>query len=380
MTALAIFLQLRLPVVPRPFGFFEIGSGASYEDTALMATITQRRAEEEFLPALREIRALLAQYPDNFCLTLAVNGLVLERLAAYAPAVLTELRTLADTGRVDFAAMPYWGGLSYIYQPDWFVEQVQRHAAYLEELFGLTPRVLANTGLIYNDEVARLAGLAGLCAVVGEMADEALPQSGQVHLAPTDGVVFWPRNRALSDRWCRYLEDEPRLYDAPEPARTLEQLAQLAPKRQVITLWLETPRFATLEGQPPSAGTWLLRALARLTTRESGWEMVLPARAHAHATPAILEQPQAASRYYPYDLSRWLFGEMQREALERIFAHVPTAQRDDWGWLQAAGHFAAMGTLPPQVAPLLGFATPHHAYVNYMNQLTDWELGALGSA
>jgi alpha-amylase len=76
--------------------------------------------------------------------------------------------------RVEFLAETSHHSLSFLYSREEFAEQVALHGARIDALFGQRPQVFRNTELIYNNELARVAGELGYRAVLCEGADHIL--------------------------------------------------------------------------------------------------------------------------------------------------------------------------------------------------------------
>ena len=61
---------------------------------------------------------------------------------------------MLSTGAVEFVAQPYAYSLASLSDPEEFAAQVKDTCSMLKSRFGITPKVVRNTELIYFDELA----------------------------------------------------------------------------------------------------------------------------------------------------------------------------------------------------------------------------------
>lgn len=78
----------------------------------------------------------------------------LEQCQQYVPEFVDLLKKLADTGCCEFLAETYAHSLASLTDIDEFRNQVKVHDEMLKTLFNVEPKVLRNTELIYDDDLA----------------------------------------------------------------------------------------------------------------------------------------------------------------------------------------------------------------------------------
>ena len=116
---------------------------------------------------------LIERHPD-FHASFSLSGVFLDQCEEYGQDVLDSFRALAATGKVEFLAETYYHTLSYLWSLEEFCEQVEKHVAKIEELFGQRPTIFRNTELVYCNEIAHVARLLGFKGILAEGADHIL--------------------------------------------------------------------------------------------------------------------------------------------------------------------------------------------------------------
>ena len=174
--AITLYLHVHQPYRLRQFSVFDISnkhdyfSGNGKQDNA---RIFHKIANKSYRP-MNDLLAHLLQNNPGFKLSLSFSGLFLEQAKEFAPDVLTDFQRLVATGRVEILASPYHHSLAFFYSRDEFDRQIKLHTAKIEELFQVKPRVLANTELAYNDELAIWAQEHGYLGILAEGWDTVL--------------------------------------------------------------------------------------------------------------------------------------------------------------------------------------------------------------
>ena len=153
MKAICFYFQIHQPFRLKRYRFFDIGNDHYYYDDFSNDDIVTRIAQHSYIPAAESLLRMLETYPHFRC-ALSITGVALEQCEQYVPEFIDLLKKLAATGRVEFLAETYAHSLSSLVDPDEFANQVKVHNDKIVELFGVKPKVLRNTELIYDDEMA----------------------------------------------------------------------------------------------------------------------------------------------------------------------------------------------------------------------------------
>ena len=90
------------------YDFFKIGEHAFYEDDDLNARVLSTVAERCYFPATRLLKQLIELTGGKFRFGLALSGVILEQALYHRPDLIAAFKDLAETGCVDFLAMPYY--------------------------------------------------------------------------------------------------------------------------------------------------------------------------------------------------------------------------------------------------------------------------------
>lgn len=184
------------------YDFFKIGEHAFYEDDDLNARVLSTVAERCYFPATRLMKQLIELTGGKFRFGLALSGVILEQALYHRPDLIAAFKDLAETGCVDFLAMPYYNSLASVYSPQEFAEQIEEHRELLKKLFHQETDVLMNTGMLYSNAIAAQAETLGFKGIMADGNPAMLKgfTSNEVFLAPwvyNTTTIF--RNRELSN-------------------------------------------------------------------------------------------------------------------------------------------------------------------------------------
>jgi len=152
MTSVVFYFQVHQPYRLRRYSVFN--SDPFYFDSAKNGEILRKVADKCYRPATQLILDLVKRHKGNFRVSYAMTGVVLDQLQEFAPDVLDIFKRLNDTGCCEFIGETYYHSLSFLYSKREFFEQVNKHTAKIQELFGQTPTVFRDTELIYSNELA----------------------------------------------------------------------------------------------------------------------------------------------------------------------------------------------------------------------------------
>ena len=360
-----------------PYDFFKIGEHAFYEDDELNGRVLSQVAERCYLPANRLMKQLIELSDGKFKFALAISGVILEQAKYHRPDLIESFKELAETGCVEFLAMPYYASLSSLYSTGEFAEQVNEHVDLIEELFGQRPTVLWNTGMLYSNAIAAQAYDMGF---EGIMADGNSRMMSNRHtndlqcaplIAKTKTII---RNRHLSNDLANRRVD-PSWSEYPlSPYTFAEWLGQQ--EGQVVNLSLD---YETLgERQPDTTGVFEFWRTMIMATLFNGNTFMTPGETvREFPSTGTIDCPNPVSCSTFGTTTHWNGNVMQQEALKKIYdLETPVKDSEDrdmihvWRKLQSADHFHYMeksnGFTP--------YPSPFDAYIYYMNALADLQV------
>lgn len=204
--AIVLYLHVHQPYRVRHYTIFDAGVDhryfdAPYDDRTNNERIMHKVAEKSYLPTNRRLLQLLNDHPE-FKLSLSITGTAIEQMEAWAPEALQSFKDLCATGRVEIVAETYHHSLAFFYSRAEFEAQVKMHEQKIQAVFGQTPRVLRNTELAYNNDLAYWADKAGYKGILAEGWDKVLGwRSPNFVYQPTytDNIRLLMKNYRLSD-------------------------------------------------------------------------------------------------------------------------------------------------------------------------------------
>lgn len=384
MKQICLYFEIHQPVHLKRYRFFEIGKDHYYYDDYENERAIRDTADNSYIPALGTLLEMCKQNKDFKC-SFSLSGVAMEMLEQYAPDVMDLLQQLAETGQVDFLAEPYSHGLASIGSEESFKSEVQRQARRVKELFGVTPKVIRNSNLIYSDEIGGMAAEMGYKGMFIEGAKYILGWKSPHYVyscAMDNRLSLLMRDYKLSDDICLRFSNTgwneyPLMAD-----KYIDWIAALPQNEEVINIGMELCAIGMF--QPLSSNILeFIKALPVCAAQ----------RGIGFATPAELVESRKAvdTMDVPYpmswndeerDISSWLGNTMQREAFAklydekfvgRILACKDRRIKQDWDRLQATNNFQYM-TTKPQAVPMLRsfYDSAFDAFTNYMNILGDF--------
>ncbi|MGI0140513.1 MAG: glycoside hydrolase family 57 protein [Thermoplasmata archaeon] len=379
---IALYLHLHQPWRLARFRYLDLGTGKPYFDLERNLEIFRGIAERSYRPTLDRLNALLREDP-GFRFSLSITGTFLEQALLAAPDVIDRIRDAVATQRVALVAETYYHSLAFLLPPPELEEEVRQHLRRLRELFGVRPRVLRMTELVYFDDIAHFASQLGFAGILAEGWEGALGQRSPnyIYESAAPGVRLLLRNYHLSDDvafrfsargWSEYP------LTADKYARWLGRTPG-----EVLGLFLDFETFG--EHQAASTGILdFLSALPAAVRRERGlrWVTVEESLDGPLAGGLRVAQPMSWADERR-DLGAWLGNDMQRSAFDAARKAGTlvrlTSDADlltDWRRLLTSDHFYYMYVSGKESDAEVhryfsNYTNPYDAYANYMNALND---------
>jgi len=395
MPSVCLYFQVHQPLRVKKYRVFDVGRDADYfndnsETNLNNARILRKVAEKSYLPASLTFLELLKKHPE-FKISFSFSGVLLEQLEQYAPEVIEVFKKLVATGRVSVLGETYYHSLAFFYSPQEFERQVKLHEAKIKKLFGLKPKVFRNTELSYRNDVGVWAEKMGYRGVVTEGWDHYLGWRSPNFLYRPKGakkIKLLLKNYRLSDDMAfRFGEKSWKEYPLNAP-KFAQWVNAINGNGHLVNLFMDYETF----GEHQWADTGIFEFLRHLP----GEILKHPNNNFVTVDEAVKKFPVSGDLDVPHiltwadterDLSAWTGNEMQRSALERIYALEPKITKikkknltESWRRLQTSDHFYYMctkwfadGDVHAYFNP---YASPYDAYIAYMNACHDLELRA----
>ena len=382
--SICLYFQVHQPTRLRLYRFFDIGKDSHYYDDFANRTILRRVAQKCYLPANKLILDLINQNKGKFKVAYSISGSALEQFQRFAPEVIDSFRALAATGRVEFLAETYYHSLASLGSESEFRHQVSKHAAKIEELFGVTPVTFRNTELIYSNGIGEMVYSMGYKTILTEGARHIMGWQSPnfVYTGATqprlkvllrnyglsDDIAFrFTQNHVTADQYVGWLKDN-------------------AKDGDIVNLFMDYETFG--EHQSAESGIFdFLRALPDAVIKDGTFGFVTPAEAvkkHKPVSDIDVEDPISWADE-ERDVTAWLGNELQSEAFKKVYAMTEKLSIvgdpdlwEDFGHLQESDHFYYMctkffsdGEVHKYFNP---YDTPYEAFINYMNVISDFQI------
>lgn len=385
MPSICLYFQVHQPNRLKHFSYFDSTDNLDYFNDVKNAEIMKRVAERCYIPANTLMLGLIERYKGRFKIAYSLSGVVIEQMKRFAPEALESFVALAKTGCVEFLAETYYHSLSFLHDEDEYREQLSMHTSLIEEVFGVTPRVLRNTELIYCDQLGTLADGLGYKAILAEGVDSVLEgrTPDHVYRHPEKEIRVLLRNYRLSDdiafrfsnrAWSEY----PLTAD-----KYAGWLKRVGGEADTINLFMD---YETLgEHQWESSGIFEFMRYLPDKVLEEGFTFSTPSE--------VIEQSPVReslrfSRVTSWadaerDISAWSGNSMQNSASNQLYTLGKLLRErgdeemlDVWRKLQTSDHLYYMCTKPfadgEVHAYFSPFQSPYDAFITYMNVLKDF--------
>jgi alpha-amylase len=383
MASVCFYFQVHQPLRLRHYTVFDADD--QYFDDYKNAAICKKVAGKCYLPANRLLLDIIRRYDGRFRIAYSLTGVLLEQLLSFAPEVLSTFDALAETGCVEFLAETYYHSLSFLYSRDEFIDQVNKHAETIENLFGKKPRIFRNTELIYNNDLAALVeSLGDFDAILTEGADHILSfRSPNFVYRPkgcsnlklllknyslSDDIAFrfsnrhWPEWPLTADKFARWVSD-------------------VNGNGNVVNLFMDYETFGEHQWQDTGIFDFMRHLPEKILEHPDNNFMTPSEVVQCYRPVDTVDVPHLISwADIERDLSAWLGNAMQSNAIHELYRLEKKIKKTgnekiitDWRKLQTSDHFYYMctkyfadGDVHKYFNP---YNSPYDSYINFMNVL-----------
>ncbi|MBR6886590.1 MAG: glycoside hydrolase family 57 protein [Bacteroidales bacterium] len=382
--SICLYFQVHQPTRLRLYRFFDIGKDSHYYDDFANRTILRRVAQKCYLPMNQLMLELVNRYKGKFNIAYSISGSALEQFQRFAPEVIDSFRALAATGKVEFLAETYNHSLASLGSESEFRHQVAKHAAKIEELFGVKPVSFRNTELIYSNGIGEMVYDMGYKTILTEGARHIMGwrSPNYVYAGETQPKLkVLLRNYTLSDDIAfRFAGNN------VTASGYVDWMKENAKDGDVVNLFMDYETFG--EHQAAETGIFeFMRALPDAVLKDGTFGFATPAEVAKKYKPVSgidVEDPISWADE-ERDLTAWLGNELQREAFGKVYAMTEKLSIvndpdlwEDFGHLQESDHFYYMctkffsdGEVHKYFNP---YDTPYEAFINYMNVISDFQI------
>lgn len=386
MKSINLIFKIHQPFRLKKYRFFDIGNDHYYFDDFANEDIIARIAEESYIPTAQLLLEMINNTNYDFHCSIAISGSAIEQIQVAAPEFNILLKKLADTGKVEFLAGTYSHGLASTEDPEEFQRQVKLLKNLIKREYGKTPRVIANTELIFDDNIALQMQDMGFKGVLTEGAKHILGWKScnfvyKSAAAPKLNMLLV--NDELSDDIAKNFNNT-QWHEYPLTAdKYIDWIASTPEDQQIINLFISMETIGSF--LPRETGIFdFIKALPHFAEQKN----------IRFSTPSdsIKKLKPVDSLAIPYpisgtdearDLSAWKGNTMQREALAKLYSIAERVNlcsdkrlKQDWLRLQNSDHFYYMSTKQNADGDnhelFSPYDSPFSAFTNYMNVLGDF--------
>ncbi len=382
--SICLYFQVHQPTRLRLYRFFDIGKDSHYYDDFANRTILRRIAQKCYLPMNQLMLELIKQNKGKFKIAYSISGSALEQFQRFAPDVIESFKALAATGKVEFLAETYYHSLASLASESEFRHQVTKHAAKIEEIFGVKPTAFRNTELIYSNGIGEMVYDMGYKTMLTEGARHIMgwKSPNYVYTGETQPKLkLLLRNYGLSDDIAFRFVHQPVTAE-----QFVEKMKENAQEGDIVNLFMDYETFG--EHQGAESGIFdFMKALPAAVIKDGTFGFVTPTEATKKVKPVAdisVEDPISWADE-ERDLTAWLGNELQNEAYKKVYAMTEKLSIvndvelwEDFGHLQESDHFYYMctkffsdGEVHKYFNP---YDTPYEAFINYMNVISDFQI------
>ncbi len=394
---ITLYLHVHQPWRVRQYSIFDVasrhdyfsGGGHSAQDNE---QIFHGIAEKSYLEMNRVLERTLANHPE-FKLSLSISGVFLEQAQQFNPEVIRSFQRLVATGRVELLASPYYHSLAFFYSRREFESQIALQKQKIQDIFGVTPRVLANTELAYNNDLAKWAEAAGFRGVLAEGWDTVLGwRSPNFAYRPpeTQNIGLLLKNYRLSDDIAFRFSNQ----DWSEWPLTADKyhswLAHETEQAPLVNLFMDYETFGEHQWKDTGIFSFFEHFVAKWLSTPGHTFYTVSGALDAHAPVGEISMPRTVTwADSERDLTAWNGNDLQTEALRYLYELEEDVLRSgdieligDWRRLQTSDHLYYMctkwftdGDVHAYFSP---YESPYDAFLYYMNAIRDirWRLSA----
>ena len=387
--SICLYFQVHQPNRLRLYRFFDIGKDSHYYDDFANRTILRRVAQKCYLPANELILELINKHKGKFKVAYSISGSALDQFQRFAPEVIDSFKALAATGRVEFLAETYYHSLASLASESEFRYQVEKHAAKIEELFGVKPVTFRNTELIYSNGIGEMVYDMGYKTMLTEGARHIMgwQSPNYVYTGETQPKLkLLLRNYALSDDIAFRFSDKGWNMWPLTADKYVGWLKESARDGDVVNLFMDYETFG--EHQRADSGIFdFLRSLPAAFLADGTFGFVTPSevtKKYKAVSDIAVEDPISWADE-ERDITAWLGNELQSEAFQKLYAMTEKLSIvndpelwEDFGHLQESDHlyymctkFFSDGEVHKYFNP---YDTPYEAFINYMNVISDFQI------
>lgn len=383
-----LIFSVHQPYRLRRYRFFDIGNDNYYLDDYANQSDIEWLARNCYLPAASMLLRMLTRHKDAFTVSLYLSGTALELFSRYAPQVLESFRRLAEAGQVELLGGTWAHSPAAMHQIEAFSDQVKLHQGLVRDLFGYTPQTFYSPELLYSDTMGEWIHSLGFRATIADGGRHVLgwrsPDMIYSNATHPDFKIHL-RNQPFCDSLYSQFSGENLQATGYSPSTFIDALEQGTPGEQEVNLCFDMEWLGARSPSEPGIFSFMESFIDGVAHSNTLYFTTPEETNRLYPPAAVLSVPYPMSWAAPErDMAALTGNDLQQEAMRQLFAlseelrgTTANAIYQDWIKLQSTDHFYMMSDsyyargLTNRPNP---FHTPHEAFINYMNIISDLKL------
>ncbi len=198
-----IIFKIHQPFIIKKLSIFDIGKTDSILDYDLSKNVIEQISDLSYIPSLELLFKMIDNLKGQFKFSICFSGILIEQLKLFKPYVIELLKRLIETKMVEVIATPFYNSLSFIFDENQFVFEVNKDINLIYSEFNYFPSTFMNTELIYSNKLADyLRGFVSIKRIITEPTDKTIGFKPPFNLYKAYGKntqTIILRNQKLSD-------------------------------------------------------------------------------------------------------------------------------------------------------------------------------------
>jgi alpha-amylase len=373
MKSICLCTKIHVPVIYNKLSFSGREFIPHYYNSSKTRNHINILANHRLLPYLNAVSNLSAQFGRQFKIAISISGISLSLLEKFAPAVIEELKQLAQSDCIEFLAEPWSNSLLPYFDQNELTRQTELHCKTIYNLFGKTPKVFAAHTPVNQEVFSDFIPFPGCRTVIGYFNnDDGKKNKLSKKMSAPRQIARFLINHQLSDKLQRISSGS----CTESAAKAISPFVRYSRKHASLVRPLIL-FFSPLSEHSLNFRKW--ETMVSLLLERSGGSFYSPTDlaeiANYFSIPDNYSEEMLAQFTHP---DYWLKSSMQKEAFEQFqytWKYLHTNENLDSNsainFLQDMNNFLYMSdsfySKEFTRRNFTPFNSPHEAFTHYMN-------------
>jgi alpha-amylase len=253
---------------------------------------------ESFIPTLETLLKTIEKHDSKYALN--VSGTLLEQ-CKWDPAMIVALRTLANTGNIEFLCSPYYNSISSLLNnTEYFTQHVLMHKRKIMELFNCNTNTFVNSDLICTPGIPSIIEKMGFQTLITEGAENILNGRNPTGLFNYNDLAVLTRHISLSEDLEKRFSSKTWIEYPLIPEKFASWISNM--KGDVLLLYVDCATF----GGHYNSGSFIFDFLEKFPAElaKRNIDMITPSKAFElfEATKLPTLEKESVARYGMFNL------------------------------------------------------------------------------